>query len=96
MHHIISFRAHWQGNWDKGQKIKAKWGRPLQYGKYTFARAGVNCPICKLCHMLSSGSLQAIYMADILCTDSRTHYSLLKCPWAHDIFIAENLVTENF
>jgi len=49
--------------------------------KITVTKVGENCPPsldldgCKLCQMVSSGSLQAICMADILCLDSRAHYN---------------------
>ena len=52
---------------------------------------------CKLCQMVSSGSLQAnLHGGYILCTDSRAHYKLLKSPRAHGSYIADNLATEDF
>jgi len=37
-----------------------------------------------------------IFHDNILCTDSRENYNLLKCPRAHGSYIADNLVTEDF
>ena len=65
--HIISSRAHWQ---------KVKWD-PHSMENTPLLRLGNIVPSldgCKLCQMVSSGSLQAI-LVDILCTDSRTHYN---------------------
>ena len=42
--HIISSRAHWRGDWDRGAENHSYVG-PLQCGKYTVAEAGENCPI---------------------------------------------------